>query len=151
MEPRKRWISPWELIPELLAAMEQGQIVSLTISGNSMTPFLVSGRDTVFLGRVELPLKTGDMVLYQRRTGQYVLHRICDRRGETYQLVGDAQTAVEEGICREQILARVVGLRRKGKLQGPGSFWWEFFRLVWVRMIPLRPGVMKLYRMLNRK
>lgn len=151
MEPRKRCISPEELIPELLAAMEQGQVVSLTISGNSMTPFLVSGRDTVFLGRVELPLKTGDMVLYQRRTGKYVLHRICGRRRGTYRLVGDAQTAVEEGICREQILARVVGLQRKGTLQGPGSFWWEFFRLIWVRMIPLRPGMMKLYRVLKRK
>ena len=38
----------------------------LVISGSSMTPFLVPGRDTVFLSRLNAPVKRGQMLLYQR-------------------------------------------------------------------------------------
>lgn len=37
--------------------------------------------------------------------------------------------------------ALVTAVRRKGKLLQPGSFWWDFFEKVWIRVIPLRPGI----------
>lgn len=45
--------------------------------------------------------------------------------------------------------ALVTAVRRKEKLLQPGSFWWEFFEKVWIRVIPLRPGIAAAYSALT--
>lgn len=45
--------------------------------------------------------------------------------------------------------ALVTAVRRKGKLLQPGSFWWDFFEKVWIRVIPLRPGIVAAYSALT--
>lgn len=145
MESQTRVLPPEMLIPELLALLEQTDSVPLTISGNSMTPFLVHGRDTVFLSKVTRPLKKGDMIFYRRQNGQYVLHRICRVHPDSFDLVGDAQTYIETGIRPEQVLAIVNTVRRKGRLLEKGHFWWDFFEMFWLRIIPLRPLVCRIY------
>lgn len=45
--------------------------------------------------------------------------------------------------------ALVTAVRRKGKLLQPGSFWWNFFEKVWIRVIPLRPGIVAAYSALT--
>ena len=134
-----------ELIPSLLELLEETDQVPLVISGGSMSPFLAHHRDTVYLSKIHRPLKRGDMILYRRVSGKYILHRIYRTESNTYTLVGDAQTELEQGISPDQVLAIVTAVRRKGKLLKPGSFWWEFFRLVWIRLIPLRPKILTLY------
>lgn len=145
MESQTRVLPPEMLIPELLALLEQTPSVPLTISGNSMTPFLAHGRDTVFLSKVTRPLKKGDMIFYRRQNGQYVLHRICRVHPDSFDLVGDAQTYIETGIRPEQVLAVVNTVRRKGRLLEKGHFWWDFFEMFWLRIIPLRPLVCRIY------
>ena len=145
MESQTRVLPPEVLIPELLALLEQTDSVPLTISGNSMSPFLVHGRDTVFLSKITRPLKKGDMIFYRRQNGQYVLHRICRVHPDGYDLVGDAQTRIEPGIRPEQVLAIVNTVRRKGTLLKKGDFRWDFFEGVWLRMIPLRPLACRIY------
>ena len=76
MEHKVRTIDPEELMPQLPQLLQQAQAVPLIISGNSMAPFLAHGRDTVYLSKLTGPLKRGDMILYRRKTGQYILHRI---------------------------------------------------------------------------
>lgn len=145
MESQTRVLPPEMLIPELLALLEETDSVPLTISGNSMTPFLAHGRDTVFLSKVTRPLKKGDMIFYRRQNGQYVLHRICRVHPDSFDLVGDAQTYIETGIRPEQVLAIVNTVRRKGRLLEKGHFWWDFFEMFWLRIIPLRPLVCRIY------
>lgn len=129
----------------ILAVMETGTAAPLVISGNSMSPFLVHGRDTVYLTPPPNRLKKGDMILYRRASGSYVLHRICAVEGDTFCLIGDAQQEKEPGIRRDQVIALVTAVRRKGKLLKKGSFLWTFFETVWIRMIPLRPGALRIY------
>lgn len=150
MEPKLKVAAPEALMGPLLELVEQGETVPLVISGGSMTPFLVHRRDTVYLSKVSRPLKKGDMILYRRAGGAYVLHRICGVREETYDLVGDAQTLIETGVRPDQVLALVTAVRRKGTLLQRGSFWWTFFEKVWIRLIPLRPALMGLYRRVFR-
>lgn len=140
-----RELDPQVLMPALLALLEETETVPLVISGSSMTPFLVHGRDTVYLSKTAAPLKRGDMILYRRDSGDYILHRIFRAEGDTYTLVGDAQTMLEPGIRSEQVLAVVTAVRRKGKLLKQGSFWWNFFGKVWIRMVPLRPAARAVY------
>ena len=149
MDSHIRKLSPEELIPELLPLLDQAESVPLTISGNSMSPFLVHGRDTVFLSKVTRPLKKGDMILYRRRNGQYVLHRICRVHPDCYDLVGDAQTRIEPGIRPEQVLATVAAVRRKGKLVKPGHPIWVFYEKIWIRLIRGRGRLLRLYRRLR--
>ena len=140
-----RELDPQVLMPALLALLEETETVPLVISGSSMTPFLVHGRDTVYLSKVTAPLKRGDMILYRRDSGTYILHRIFRAEEDTYTLVGDAQTLLEPGIRADQVLAVVTAVRRKGKLLKQGSFWWDFFEKVWIRMVPLRPAARAAY------
>ena len=140
-----RELDPQVLMPALLALLEETETVPLVISGSSMTPFLVHGRDTVYLSKVTVPLKRGDMILYRRDSGDYILHRIFRAEGDTYTLVGDAQTMLEPGIRADQVLAVVTAVRRKGKLLKKDSFWWDFFEKVWIRMVPLRPAARAVY------
>lgn len=145
MEHKVRVLPPEVLVEQLLDVMEQAQMLPLVVSGNSMSPFLVHGRDTVYLSKVTAPLKKGDVIFYRRDNGAYILHRICRMEGESYCLVGDAQYLIERGIRRDQVLAIVTAVRRKGKLLQKGSFWWDFFERVWLRVIPLRRPIIGLY------
>ena len=125
--------------------LENGEELALPVQGNSMVPFLVNRRDTVWLRKPAKPLKVGDIVLYQRENGQYILHRIHSIQADSFTLVGDAHQVLEPGVRREQIFGRVTRVYRKGKTVGPDSFCWKFFAVVWIRMIRLRPTAMRVY------
>ena len=151
MEKRTRVLPPEALVDDLLAAMQETQAVPLVISGSSMVPFLVHGRDTVYLSKLERTPKRGDMIFYRRDNGTYILHRVFRPGENACDMVGDAQTGIEKGIRRDQMLAIVTAARRKGKLQKPGCFWWEFFGKVWIRLVWLRPVLVRFYGLFRRK
>lgn len=147
MHSKIRVFAPEVLLEEYRRLLQDEQIKSLPliITGNSMSPFLIGGRDTVYLSRVTRPLRRGDAVLYQRRNGSYIFHRIYQVTGERFTMVGDAQTELEEGIEPDQIIAIMTRAERKGKPQAPGSFWWEFFEKVWIRVVPVRGLLRRCY------
>lgn len=149
MEHRVRVLPPEILMEQLLGLLDSAEYVPLNISGSSMTPFLVHSRDTVYLSKVTRPLKKGDMILYRRDNGAYILHRIYRVTPDGYWLVGDVQILIEKGVRPDQVLALVTAVRRREKLLQPGSFWWDFFEKVWVRVIPLRPGIVAAYSALT--
>lgn len=151
MEDNVKVLPPEAAVERLLAIMATGAAAPLVISGYSMSPFLVHGRDTVYLTPPPETLKKGDMILYRRDSGMYVLHRICAVEGNTFTLIGDGQQEKEQGIRKDQILALVTAVRRKGKLLKKGSFWWDFFETVWLNMIPLRPAALKLYGLMKKR
>lgn len=140
-----REMDTYEYVTALRQLVQEGHEVCTRISGGSMAPFLVHRRDMIFFRSPCRPLKPGDMVFYQRRSGHYVMHRIYKIKNGGYYLAGDAQTVIEGPLDRDQIFGLVTRVRRKGKLIGPGNFWWFFFAQVWRRILPLRPYVLALY------
>ena len=91
-----------------LPLLAEGIAPPLPVVGGSMSPYLVSGRDHVFLCPLRGErLRVGDICLYRRENGAYILHRIVGKKNGTFTFAGDAQTEREYGIRREQILARV--------------------------------------------
>ena len=145
MECRVRVVETETLMGQLPQMLQEVESVPLVISGSSMAPFLVHGRDTVYLSEVTQPLKKGDVILYRRSSGVYVLHRIYRERNGSYDLVGDGQVGLEPGIRREQVLAIVKAVRRNGKLLCKGSFCWEFFEHIWLTLLPFRSAISRLY------
>lgn len=134
-----------EYVSVLKELVEEGREVSLLISGSSMSPFLIHQRDYIYFKKPDRKLRKGDMVFYQRASGQYVMHRIYRIKKNQYYMIGDAQSEIEGPLCEEQIFARITKVKRKGKMIAPGDFWWEFFEHVWLRMIPLRRIVSCVY------
>ena len=126
--------------------IEQNMDVSIVISGNSMSPFLVNQRDVIYLSKINRKLKKGDLVLYQRLSGQYVVHRIVKVKKSGYYLAGDNQIAIEGPILDKQIFGLVTKVKRKGKWIEAGNFWWEFFEHVWIWVIPWRMIILKIYK-----
>ena len=126
--------------------IEQNMDVSIVISGNSMSPFLVNQRDVIYLSKINRKLKKGDLVLYQRLSGQYVVHRIVKVKKSGYYLAGDNQIAIEGPILDKQIFGLVTKVKRKGKWIEAGNFWWEFFEHVWVYLLPWRMISLKIYK-----
>lgn len=140
-----RVVDTREYVSVMRELVESGKEVSMLVAGTSMTPFLGHQRDYIFFKKPDRELRKGDMVFYQRLSGQYIMHRIWKVKPEGYYIVGDAQTQIEGPVSREQIFAIITKVQRKGKWIGPGDFWWEFFEKVWIRMVPMRPLVMRLY------
>ena len=118
----------------------------LPVVGGSMGPYLASGRDFVRLCPIQADtkLRVGDICLYRRENGAYILHRIVGRGNGLFACAGDAQTEREYGIRREQILARVTAVVRKGR-ERRGGFWHLFFRTVWILVLPLRRKIVSVY------
>lgn len=140
-----RKVDTGEYVSMLRELTREGKEVSLQVNGGSMEPFLGHLRDTVCFKTPDRELRRGDIVFYQRATGQFVMHRIWAVKPDGYYIVGDAQRHVEGPVKREQIFGLIFKAKRKGKWIGPGDFWWEFFARVWIRLVPVRRPIARIY------
>ena len=150
METDRILLNTREYISILKELVDEGREAGVVVAGSSMSPFLADKRDYIYFKAPYAPLKKGDMVFYVRKSGQYVMHRICKITDEGVFLTGDGQIEIEGPVDKSQIFAVVFKVKRKNKLIGPGDFIWEFFEHIWINIIPLRPYIMKVYRMIRR-
>ena len=110
-----------------------------TTVGRSMRPFLRSGEDLMRIeARGEARLKAGDVVLYRRKSGRYVLHRIVKVRKEDYVLCGDNCWQLEPGIRDHQILGKLTAVIRQGREQDVTGFGYRLKVNLWWVIYPLR-------------
>jgi len=138
-----------EYLAMLRDIIREGKDVSLTVSGSSMSPFIIHHRDSIYVGKPDRPLRRGDVVFYQRQDGTFVLHRIRRVSKEGYYIIGDAQTETEGPVSRDAIFGILKSVNRKGKTIKPGDFWWEFFSHVWLSIIPLRRPIIKMMKIIR--
>ncbi len=93
-----------ELAPIIEEKLHDGGSVTLNITGTSMLPLLVEGRDSVCLVRKTGKLKKYDLPLYRRADGSFVLHRVIGVRRGGYVMCGDNQYIKEYPISDGQII-----------------------------------------------
>ena len=98
----------WPLIDEIISG---GGEFRLTPNGISMLPLIRPGVDSITLV-LPTTVNKGDIVLYKRDNGQYVLHRVMYIKKGEYIMCGDNQYEHEHGIKKENILAKVKGIYR---------------------------------------
>ena len=141
---------PMESLYEvILLQLENGGKANLVITGVSMKPMLTEGRDAVVLTTITAEPEAGDIMLYRRDNGKFVLHRIIRVTPEGYLFSGDNQYELEE-VSRQQLLAVVGAFTRKGRshtLREPG---YRLYRWAWVKLFWLRKPYIKLRRKLGR-
>ena len=129
--------------------VENGKEVSMVIAGNSMSPFLEHGRDSIYFSAPSSSPKRGDIAFFQREDGQYVVHRLVKKDKSGCYFLGDNQTNIEGPLPENSIFAIVTKAKRKGRIIGPKSFIWFFFKHIWINIVPFRHPVMAFYRMIK--
>ena len=149
-EPTVRTIDTQAYLTVLRELVEDGNSVSLNVSGMSMFPFLEHERDTVYFEAPKRNLRRGDIVFYQRSNGQYVMHRIYKVKGDEYYIVGDAQRVIEEPVQKDQIFAIVTQVKRNGRMLTPSNLTWKFYERVWINLLPYRGVLMLPYRAVRK-
>ena len=86
--------------------------VMLTVTGGSMLPLLAGGRDRVTLGPVPERLRRGEVLLYRRADGSYVLHRLTgfEQDGRRFVIIDTAgirrKKAIEDATVERYSVIR---------------------------------------------
>lgn len=103
-----------ELYPLLSEVLESGGEFRLYPKGTSMLPLLCEGEDSVLLKKCTA-LEVGNIYLYRRKGGKFVLHRLVamEQGNGAPVFRGDNQDWLEYGIAREDVLAVVSGIFKK--------------------------------------
>lgn len=104
------------LISVLESRVKEGESMSFSPAGTSMLPTIRNQTDLVTISPAK-SLKKHDIILYRRKSGKIVLHRIVkliDK--DTYILCGDSQFTLEYPIIRDQVIGVVSSFVRKGNL-----------------------------------
>ena len=118
-----------------LQLSESGK-ASLVITGGSMLPMLRPLKDRVLLAPPEKYAK-GDIILYQRENGQYVLHRILQKK-EGYSICcGDNQWE-KERVEDTWVLAVVTDFYKLRKQYSVTYKGYRLYKWSWVTLFPIR-------------
>jgi hypothetical protein len=120
----------------IITEAEDGSVIPLLVTGNSMLPFLLNRRSVVYLEKdSDYQPKRGDIVLFLRPDGAWILHRIVRLLPNGELLInGDAQ-AWTETIAPQQIMAGVVRICRRKRTFSTEN---AFYRLLSRMWMPLR-------------
>lgn len=133
------------LVEDLLAL---GKSVKITVTGNSMYPFLRSGKDCVELVRTDCKLiRPDDIVMIRRQSGEYILHRVCKVDAQSFFIRGDAQFFVEGPIYPQQLMAQATAVwRGQRRIDCSGSIW-VYFSVIWRYCLLPRRVICKILRL----
>ena len=108
-------------------------------------------KDQVTIAPVTDRCKQGDVILYRRENGRYVLHRVYKiRKDGAFLMLGDSQR-MPEPVEAAQLRAMVSSVRCGGENCGPGSFRWWFFAVPWLRLARWRPQIARLLSLFRKK
>ncbi len=109
--------------------------------GSSMYPFIRDG-DILTIQPVEAAaLKVGDVVFYSTARGRLAAHRVVGREVQRGKVVlatrGDAASGPDERVQAEQVLGRVVSVRRGQEIIRLDQGFWRLAALLWIGLSPL--------------
>lgn len=118
--------------------LEQHGFCSYYTVGTSMLPLLRPRKDLVHLKKPSGRLRKYDVALFQRKNGQYVLHRVVKVGEQEYVFLGDNQILREPGIRDSQILGVMDGFTRNGIYRSVRKPGYRIYVHVWKWLYPLR-------------
>ncbi len=99
------------IIRQMLA--DNGQAF-VRVTGSSMRPLLHHLRDGVILVPPER-IRSGDIVLFDRKNGRYALHRVIGMGKSGFTMAGDNQWHMERNLPYDQIAGVVSAVCRAGR------------------------------------
>lgn len=112
--------------------------------GVSMRPLLKEHDTHVVLKRAEGPLSKGDLPLYRRPNGRYVLHRVIKVCPGGYQIRGDNTYALEY-VSEDQIIGITTRIYRGDHYTDVTDWHYRTYVTIWNTIYPLRWIMHKTY------
>ena len=94
-------------IEEALRLVQKGVTVTFPVTGQSMLPFIIGGKESVILHAPGLTA-VGDVVLAWVDGNRYVVHRIINIDGDRVTLMGDGNVRGTEHCLLKDVKARVT-------------------------------------------
>ena len=149
-EQTKHFIPANEWFAMLEPLLRDGCELKISPDGMSMYPFLVGGRDEVFLcSKEKKPPKRGDICLFSRDDQLFVLHRVHHINQRGYFMLGDAQSEIEGPIPEENIRATVTTVIWRGKKIPFDRLWLRCLAELWIWLRPIRSYIIRAYSRLS--
>lgn len=135
------------MMEEIRKLVSEGRTVSLTVKGNSMNPFLVSLRDQMTLGPWKNEdIRKGCVALVRDTRGNYLIHRIIERKDDTVRLIGDGNVGLYETARLDDVIAIMYSITRKGKVWNADNKIWKLYSWLWMFILPVRRWPLGLWR-----
>lgn len=117
-------------------------VVSFT-KGTSMQPLLYEGKTYVVIAPITGELSVGDLPLWRRGDGKYVLHRLVKIEGDFCYTRGDNCIGTEK-VPREDMLGVVTEICRGGRIIPVTNKGYRRYVSLWLRLSPVRIPLYKL-------
>ena len=121
-----------DLYPLILESFEHDMTFTFPVHGTSMRPMLYDN-DLVTIKKIDSSLNKGDIVLFKRDSGEFVLHRIRSINKDcTFNIVGDHQTMLEKNVRLDQMIGKVIEYKliKKNKTYNLKSFKYKLYKLL---------------------
>ena len=135
-------------IEEAVRLVQEGVTVTFPVTGQSMLPFIIGGKESVILHRPGL-IDVGDVVLAWVDGNRYVVHRIIKLDYDRVTLMGDGNVAVTEHCRLNDIKARVTHVvSADNKKRDLYSRWRVRAAKLWYWLRPIRRYLLAIYRRL---
>ncbi len=135
------------IIDEVIRLVDEGVSVTLPVTGQSMLPFLVGGRNSVILQKPEHPQK-GDVVLARIEERRYVLHRIVSIVDENVTMMGDGNLSGVEHCLLSDIKALATHIVDGSKKYYLYNRKRRFIAVLWYQLRPIRKYLLAIYKRL---
>lgn len=140
-----------DLFPAITELLKNDKKVRITVTGDSMMPFLRENTDSVELSAADFSsLRFGQIVLIKRLSGQYILHRVIYKKSDCFYMAGDAHRWVEGPLYPDQLIAVVTAIWRKDRQISPSNFLWQTLSFIWWLRLPVFHLLRKPYRLLKK-
>ncbi len=130
------------LYPLIEPIISRGGTVKMKVTGYSMYPLVGSRRDSVLLGKAD-QLRIGDVSLFQRSDGSFILHRIVGEKDGAFYFCGDYETKKEYPVYPNQIVAVAKGFYRNERFISCDSFLYKLYCIFWRGTFRIRPFLLR--------
>ena len=136
------------VIEEAVRLVQEGVTVTFPVTGQSMLPCIIGGKESVILHAPGLTA-VGDVVLAWVDGNRYVVHRIINIDGDRVTLMGDGNVRGTEHCLLKDVKARVTHVvDAKDKTHYLYNRWRMLGAKVWYWLRPIRRYLLAIYRRL---
>lgn len=123
--------------------------VNIQLYGNSMYPLIRRQKDQVTVRKCCRVLP-GDIVLFQRSDGKYVIHRVWKMENGQVMTMGDNCRYPDPWMPESKVLGQVTHIRRGKHLFCVDTPAWRFVGRVWLNTVKPRTILRKILSLLKR-
>lgn len=127
-------------IEEWLKMASNGSSITarIQLNGVSMQPLVRRNRDYVTIMPLDRDVMKGDIVMFLRDDGMYVVHRVRYFSEDTVTTLGDNCSYEDRPIPRERVYGLITKVERGKKTLMVDTPFWRGIGRVWMAVLPIR-------------